>query len=63
MEQTQLNWITNFIWNSTDDTRREKGYGSLGMVNCNMAEKGKTGHRQRLLDRFLAGDAESRFGR
>ncbi|MDA2928383.1 DUF4007 family protein [Acidobacteria bacterium AH-259-O06] len=25
-----------------------------------MAEKGKTGHRQRLRDRFLAGDAESR---
>ena len=25
-----------------------------------MADKGKTGHRQRLRDRFLAGDAESR---
>jgi hypothetical protein len=30
------------------------------MVNSNMAEKGKTGHRQRLRDRFLAGDAKSR---
>ena len=30
------------------------------MVNSNTAEKGKTGHRQRLRDRFLAGDAESR---
>lgn len=30
------------------------------MVNINMAKKGKTGHRQRLRDRFLAGDAESR---
>ena len=30
------------------------------MVNSEMAEKGKTGHRQRLRDRFLAGDAESR---
>ncbi|MBA7685462.1 hypothetical protein ES703_93887 [subsurface metagenome] len=30
------------------------------MVNCNMAEKGKTGYRQRLRDRFLAGDVESR---
>lgn len=29
------------------------------MVNSNMAEKGKTGHRQRLRDRFLAGDAKS----
>jgi hypothetical protein len=30
------------------------------MENSNMAEKGKTAHRQRLRDRFLAGDAESR---
>jgi len=30
------------------------------MVNSNMAEKGKTGHRQRLKDHFLAGDAKSR---
>ena len=30
------------------------------MVNSNMAEKGKTGHRQRLRERFLAGEVESR---
>lgn len=30
------------------------------VVNSNMAKEGKTGHRQRLRDRFLAGDAESR---
>ena len=30
------------------------------MVNSNMAEKRTTGHRQRLRDRFLAGDSESR---
>ena len=30
------------------------------MVNSNIAEKGKKGHRQRLRDRFLACDAESR---
>ncbi|TET34863.1 MAG: DUF4007 family protein [Planctomycetota bacterium] len=29
------------------------------MVNSNMAEKGKTGHRQRLRDCFLTGNAES----
>ena len=29
------------------------------MVNSNMAEEGKTGHRQRLRDRFLEGDAVS----
>ena len=33
---------------------------SSGLVNSNMADKGKTGHRQRLRDRFLAGDAQSR---
>jgi len=31
-----------------------------GLENSNMADKGNTGHRQRLRDRFLAGDAESR---
>jgi len=31
-----------------------------GLINSNMADKGKTGHRQRLRNRFLAGDAESR---
>ena len=31
----------------------------VGMVNSNMAEKEKSGHRQRLRDRFLTGDAES----
>ncbi len=30
------------------------------MVNSDMEEKRKSGHRQRLRDRFLAGDAESR---
>lgn len=30
------------------------------MVNSNMAKKRETGHRKRLRDRFLAGDAESR---
>ena len=32
----------------------------VGMVNSNMVEKGKTEHRQRLRERFLAGDAELR---
>ncbi|MCK5682190.1 DUF4007 family protein [bacterium] len=32
----------------------------LEMVNSNIAEKGKTEHRQRLRERFLAGDAELR---
>ncbi|MCP4400645.1 MAG: DUF4007 family protein [bacterium] len=30
------------------------------MVNSNMAEKGKSGHRQRLRERFLAGETELR---
>jgi hypothetical protein len=30
------------------------------MVDSNMTQKSKTGHRQRLRDRFLSGDAESR---
>ena len=33
-----------------------------GLVNSNMADKGKTGHRQRLRDRFLAGAATSHSG-
>ncbi|MBL0700729.1 MAG: hypothetical protein JJV92_07600, partial [Desulfosarcina sp.] len=39
------------------DTKKNR---PAGMVNSNMADKRKTGHRQRLRDRFLSGDAESR---
>lgn len=38
----------------------DKGYIPLGMANSIMAKKRETRHRQRLRDRFLAGDAESR---